>query len=274
MSIKNEYEGFLTSASLWINETLFDIPIFDIQTISETNISTNYSSINIREDEVLGKRVEHFFEYFITNSNRYTLLAKNIQVFCNKTTIGELDFILKDHLNDHILHVELVYKFYLYNPNITNELERWIGPNCKDTLLQKVHKLKTKQFPLLQKEETKSVLENIQINPDDIQQRVCYLGNLFVPFFMKNKILPKINNKCIIGFWITTKMFTSANYSSYLFYIPKKKDWIIAPKHCTTWFSYDSIIEQVQHSLIQKKSPLLWIKSNGEHYDRCFIVWW
>ena len=37
-----------------------------------------------------------------------------------------------------ILHLELVYKFYLYDKNLgEKEIERWIGPNRSDSLLEK-----------------------------------------------------------------------------------------------------------------------------------------
>ncbi|WP_062058810.1 DUF1853 family protein [Aquimarina longa] len=278
MAIVNEYLGFLNSAPLWLDETLFEFSIFDFKELSKTNIlpsdTDTLLGINNNQNEVLGKRIEHFFEHCILNSHRYSIISKNIQVFRDKITIGELDFILQDQLHNKIIHLELVYKFYVYDPQINIEMERWIGPNRKDTLLKKVAKLKTKQLPLLYKSETSHILESLHTHPTHINQQVCYLGALFVPLSLKNKNIPFLNNQCIIGFWIKSKEFTKERYSAYSFNIPLKKDWIVNPKYCTTWFSFEEIIVHAYKSLAKKKSPLLWMKSNGDSYERFFIVWW
>ncbi|PKV50408.1 hypothetical protein ATE84_2465 [Aquimarina sp. MAR_2010_214] len=274
MSIKNEYLGFINSKPLWKNKTLFNLSQFNIEELFETDISPNTLEINIRDNEVLGKRIEHYFEYCIINSDHYEVIAKNIQIYQDKITIGELDFLIKDHRDNKTLHIEIVYKFYLHDPSIEGELQQWIGPNRKDTLLQKIEKLKTKQLPLLYRSETLPILKNLQINSKSIHQKVSYMANLFVPVSMKNKLFPIVNNQCIVGFWVTSEAFTSEQYGTYHFNIPKKKDWATDPKYCDTWFSFNDITEKVQVSLSQKKSPLLWMKSNGDSYDRFFIVWW
>ncbi|WP_109852244.1 DUF1853 family protein [Aquimarina sp. AU58] len=274
MSIKNEYLGFLNSKPLWTDKTLLGLSPFNIEEILENDALPDETEINIRDNEVLGKRIEFFFEYGITNTDQYEIIAKNIQVYQNKITIGELDFLVKDHRNNNTLHIEVVYKFYLYDPLIEGELQQWIGPNRKDTLLQKIEKLKTKQLPLLYREETLSILEDLHINSKSIHQQVYYMANLFVPVSMKKELYPIVNNQCIIGFWISLKDFTSEQYDSFHFNIPKKKDWVIDPKYSDAWFSFEDIKEQVQISLSQKKSPLLWMRSNEDSYDRFFVVWW
>ncbi|WP_438422787.1 DUF1853 family protein [Aquimarina macrocephali] len=274
MSIKNEYLGFLNSKPLWNDKAFLNLSPFDIEEVLENDILPNATEINIRDNEVLGKRIEYFFEYCITNSDRYEVLAKNIQVYQDKITIGELDFLIKDHRDNKTLHIEIVYKFYLYDSSIEGELKQWIGPNRKDTLLQKIEKLKTKQLPLLYRDETLPILEDLQIEPKSIHQQVCYMANLFVPFSMKNELLPIVNNQCIVGFWLRSEAFTLKQYGSYYFNIPKKKDWVTDPKHGDTWFSFNDIKEQVQVLLSQKKSPLLWMKSNEDSYERFFVVWW
>lgn len=274
MSIKNEYLGFLNSKPLWTDKTLLGLSPFDIEEVLENDVLPNETEINIRDNEVLGKRIEFFFEYGITNTDKYEIIAKNIQVYQDKITIGELDFLVKDRRNNNTLHIEIVYKFYLYDPLIQGELLQWIGPNRKDALLQKVEKLKTKQLPLLYRNETLPILEDLHIDPKSIHQCVCYMANLFVPLSMKKELFPIINNQCIVGFWIPLKDFTSEQYGSCHFNIPKKKDWVTDPKYSDSWFSFENIKEQVQISLSQKKSPLLWMKSNEDSYERFFLVWW
>ena len=66
---------------------------------------------------------------------------KNYQIQNKKTTVGELDFILQK--NHSPIHLEVIYKFYLYDDTFGNsEIEHWIGPNRNDNLVKKLTKLK------------------------------------------------------------------------------------------------------------------------------------
>ena len=273
MSIKSQYSGFLNSSLLWENNSLFGLTQFDLP-YSEVMVS-DITSISIPKNEVLGKRIEHFFEYLINTSGAYQIILKNKQIFKNKITIGELDFLLEDIQQKQIIHIELVYKFYLYNPEKSDiELERWIGPNRTDSLLEKITKLKTKQLPLLYRPESIVALNEIGVNIKNIKQQICFFGNLFIPIALKNKSFPKLNNHCIVGFWIALKDFTSEKYGSNVYYIPQKKDWIAKPKHHRDWYTYDAIQEPLNIQLSKKRSPLLWIKSKGDFFSKCFVVWW
>ncbi|WP_025740060.1 DUF1853 family protein [Aquimarina pacifica] len=274
MTILQEYLGFLNSKPLFDNSSFFEFPQFNIESIKKKPFPKNLD-ITIQENQVLGKRIEHFFEYAVNASEQYKIIDKNIQVFNGKTTIGEIDFLVQDVNTKEAIHIELVYKFYVYDPTIDSELERWIGPNKKDSLLQKVAKLKTKQLPLLYKNETKNLLETMGLNVQEISQQVCYIGNLFIPFSYNTKKIPEINNQCIVGFWIAFNMFTVDNYGHYEFYIPPKRSWMINPQNNTTWYSYTDILVQIKESILLKKSPLVWIKeTTNNSFNRFFITWW
>lgn len=272
-SIYHQYNGFISSKPLWNGNALFELSQLELKNF-ECAIK-DLTTIKIRDNEVLGKRIEHFFEYYINSSKDYQLLVKNLQIFKDKITIGELDFVIEDTTKKCLLHIELVYKFYLYDPQRSkNELERWVGPDQKDSLLEKVAKLKHKQFPLLYQSETIKALQKLDISTDTIKQKVSFFGQLFIPLSFQNKILPNINNDCISGFWIYRHDFNSEKYQNYQYYIPSKKDWVTNPKDQTIWHSYNTILESIEVQLSKKKSPLLWIKSNEDSYAKCFIVWW
>ncbi|MHA7057670.1 DUF1853 family protein [Aquimarina sp. M1] len=273
MSVEHEYAGFLDSKLLWNETSLFKLSQYNFQNLSDSSV--NKISVNISENEVLGKRIEHFFDYFLTTSKNHQVLLKNVQIFRDKTTIGELDFLIHDKIQNRVIHIELIYKFYLYDPKTSNILlERWIGPNRKDSLLEKVTKLKEKQLPLLHRPETIARLQEVNINPKDILQKVCFFGNLFIPLSHQNKQFEFLNNDCIVGFWLREEEFNLEKNSQNAYYIPKKKDWIVHPKHNKTWHSFSSISKQISAQLSNKKSPLLWIKSSGGLFSKCFIVWW
>jgi len=271
--VKHQYLGFLSSTSLEEAASLLHLELFDFEELSRNTSEIKNINLELRANEVLGKRIEHFFEYCLQTSNRYHVIAKNIQIFKDKITIGEIDFIIKDLEKEIITHIELVYKFYLYDPQIQTEQDRWIGPNRNDSLVQKLNKLKNQQFPLLQQKETVKELKKLQLKPKKITQQVCYLANLFLPVSYKEKNMDISNSNCVKGYWITQKDFTITQYGAYLFFIPKKQDWVTDPKHNNQWFSFNQIQEDLQSLLVQKKSPLVWIKKKRD-YERIFLVWW
>lgn len=185
-----------------------------------------------------------------------------------------MDFIIKEVSNQQVIHVELVYKFYLYNPDGETETDTWIGPNKKDALPFKLDKLRKHQLPLLARSETLPVLQKLNITPDKIVQTVCFLGNLFIPLQLKNFSQTIINPECIVGYWMNVESFTKQQFEPHSFHVPQKKYWIVDPKNCTEWFSYTTIKTEVLKHVAQKKSPLLWMKSNEDTYTKFFIVWW
>jgi len=272
MSIKHQLKGFLDSRLLWNDTSLFDLP--QLQVANDIEIISDHLNISIPSNEVLGKRIEYFFEYLVNQDKRYQLILKNLQIFKDKITIGELDFLLYDTQKHQTIHAELIYKFYLYDPHISNELNRWIGPNRKDSLLEKVTKLKEKQLPLLYHQETISALKKFNIDVKTCIQRVCFFGNLFIPLSFQNRVIPYTNPDCIIGFWIRATDFIPETYDHFLYYLPQKANWIVHPKNCTTWYTYGFISKQISAQLSNKRSVLLWIKKGEHSFSRCFVVWW
>ncbi|UBZ06631.1 DUF1853 family protein [Salegentibacter mishustinae] len=272
--VAKQFEGFLNTPALWKNY-FQEIQQFELPEINDPlqkpiaedlpSLSTNF---------VMGKRVERFFEWLIRQNQGYKLLAENMQISRNKITLGELDFLLKDLINQQVYHVEMVYKFYVYDPSFTAENQRWIGPNRKDTLLLKTKKLKEKQFPLLFKPETKELLSSLNLNAEEVIQQSCFKANLFVPGELQNKQFSKINNDCIAGIWLHYKEFKTSSYKSFQYYAPKKQDWPILPKYGETWFSHSEIIQQIEILFENKKATLIWVKKPGNNYERLFVVWW
>nr|WP_255584706.1 DUF1853 family protein [Zunongwangia sp. SCSIO 43204] len=222
---------------------------------------------------VLGKRAERFFEFQIQHSEKYDLRISNLQIIQHKKTLGELDFIVEEKDTGQLIHIELVYKFYVYDPSYKEELARWIGPNRKDSLLEKVEKLKTRQLPLLHNSETKQILNSKHISTRSISQQVCYKANLFVPRKLQYNSFSSINNDCIIGFWIHFSEFESDEFSQSKFFSPSKQFWPVDPAKNDIWLSYSEIFPQIRSFIQQKRSPLLWMKTK-DTFERFFVVWW
>jgi hypothetical protein len=269
--LAKQYRGFLDTPPLF--EEIENFKLFSVSEI-KPELFNHLKLSSIPENMVLGKRVELFFHHFIENSKIYDLLAANLQIIENKVTLGELDFLIIDTLLNQFLHLELVYKFYLYDPEIDGELQRWIGPNRRDTLLFKIKKLKNKQLPLLQNTATKPYLNELKVSVKEFVQQVCFLGKLYVPLNLYNSHFPKINNKCIVGFWLTFEAFLNHHHEKDVYCLPTKKNWLLQPEDNTDWVSLNEIMNSIEKSLQNKKSLLCWKKTYNNQFEQFFVVWW
>lgn len=266
-----QYRGFLDTPSLFE-----EIENFNLFSFSERNtkILNGLKLNSIPENLVLGKRVELFFQESVENSKNFNILSANLQIIENKVTLGELDFLIKDTLLNQFIHVELVYKFYLYDPELTGELQRWVGPNRRDTLLYKVKKLQEKQLPLLQNKATQHYLKELNLPFKEFVQQVCFLGKLYVPVKLYGSHFSEVNNKCIVGFWLNLGSFKECHQQYDVYCLPKKENWLIHPENNDVWISFAESITLIEKSLQNKKSLLCWKKTPANKFEQFFIVWW
>ncbi|MDT0643978.1 DUF1853 family protein [Zunongwangia sp. F363] len=271
MNIQKQFKGFLSTPPLWDNGNFlglkqFNLPVAEIPQEILQNLHSSRS--------ILGKRVENFFEFLINNTSRYKVLLSNIQIHQEKIKLGEIDFLLKDLQEEKPYHIELVYKFYVYDPSFEDELHRWIGPNRRDSLLQKVQKLRERQFPLLFRPETGNLLKSAKLKAGNIHQQVCFKANLFLPKQFNYKKIAHLNKACIAGYWINFDAFKGEEYEKHKFYSPKKQDWPVNPSYGRTWVTYEQIQLQIASFISREKAPLVWMKKGDETYERFFVVWW
>ncbi|MDQ7916500.1 DUF1853 family protein [Mesonia sp. MT50] len=225
---------------------------------------------------VLGKRAERFFDFAIKQSSRYEMIAQNLQVIYEKKTLGEFDFFVEDLEERTSLHIELVYKFYLFNPSVSKEeeLKCWIGPNRKDSFLRKINRLKTHQLSLLFRQESEEILAQQQINPRKLQQKICFKANLFVPKTSGKTSYELINPKAIVGYWMHLHEFTKEEFGTDDYFSPQKKDWPVDPKHQEEWKSYKNILQEIKYLFKHQKAAFIWRKKADSSFERFFVVWW
>jgi hypothetical protein len=221
----------------------------------------------------LGHQLECYFQFLIENSY-YETLTSNLQIIVDKITIGELDFILRDTITNQLIHVEIATKFYLYDPTFEDELKRWIGPNRKDSLLQKMDKLQKKQFPLLYHNQTIEVLKTLGIDVLELKQAIDFRAQLFVPFHLLDTKLPYIDAENIVGYYLSIIDFTTDYYQEQHYFLPEKLDWLIAPQYNEEWSSFSEVLLEIMNSLSNKQSPMLWMKTKENTYTKLFIIWW
>ena len=250
-----------------LDSTITDLPTFDLSELKlETNLEFQLPT-NIR----LGHLAEKIVAELIKFSTNYKLLYENIQVIENKKTIGEIDFIIEELDTKQVIHMELAYKFYLFDPNISDEpLNNWIGPNRNDSLKDKLEKLKTKQFPLLNHNCTKQIFNTIKT--EEATQALCLLVSLFIPYDFQEGLSPAYE-KAIKGYYFNFETFTSLENSEKTYYIPSKKEWGMDPSENENWKVFTDIETYIKICMNEKQAPLCWQKHKGS-YSEFFIIWW
>ena len=265
-NIQLRYQGYLKTQQLWKDDLIGGLQQFELESKVNSHF-INSSIIEIR----LGKLIEHFVLNELIENEFIDVVTSNIQIIDDKVTVGEIDALIK-HLNDFI-HLEIVYKFYLFDPSIkTSEIDKWIGPNRNDWLSKKIEKLKTKQFPILKHPKAKYIINQLGLRPKLFQQKVLFKAQLFVPFNMLNNKFELINNQCIKGFYLSFEEVEKLKTT--LFYIPSKLDWLLEPQLNVNWLTYSEFISVLEKELKQKRSPLCWIKNPQKKLQKIFVVFW
>lgn len=260
--IQQQYEGFLKTKLLW--KTTF----YGLHQLQLPAIPTTIFKGKLTQNPRLGKRVESFVSCYLQQFENIQIIHENIQIQNNQITTGEIDLIINQELKP--IHLELIFKYYLYDKSIGfSELEHWIGPNRNDSLVQKIEKLSSKQLPLLYKKETQSFLD---IDVHLMTQKVFFKAQLFVPYSNQNVTFEQLNSDCVSGFYIYQDELKQ--FSNCKFYIPTKIDWLIEPHEKVNWISFSKFIEQTEYLLLQKKSPLCWVKQPNGEISKFFLVWW
>ena len=263
--IQQHFDGFLQTPSLWENNAVFELHQF---TIEQKSLPIN---LGIDTKLRLGKYIERFVSYQLQHDQSVQLLAENIQIKKDKITLGELDCLLVKDAKP--IHLEVIYKFYLYDASVgSSEIEHFIGPNRKDSLIEKLNKLQQKQLPLLYSNKCKEYLERFYLNTSEMEQQVYFKAQLFVPFNEKEVQLTMLNQKCISGFYIHEHEIQQ--FLDYKFYIPTKKDWLIIPHSNVSWLSFNAFKTVVNTFLKRQFSPLVWVKYPSGKIEKLFVVWW
>ncbi|AUC84084.1 DUF1853 domain-containing protein [Polaribacter sp. ALD11] len=263
--IQKRYDGFLQTNCLWKGNAIFGLQHF--------NLPYKSSKINSILDEKLrlGKYIERFVSFELAQDASIEIVSENIQIQKEKITLGELDCILLKDKKP--VHLEIIYKFYLFDASVgTSEIDHFIGPNRKDSLVEKLTKLKGKQLPLLYSNECLKYLKTINLSSENIAQQVYFKAQLFVPFSDKKIQLSKINNDCIVGFY--SKLEELEQFSNCKFFIPIKKDWLVVPHENVNWCSFIQFKEETNSILERQFSPLCWLKKENGEIEKFFLVWW
>lgn len=141
-----EFEGNIMNSLLdFIGKEEYDLWYADL--VNSPEKLKNYFENN--EQLILGKYFERLLNYFFSSFSTFEIVHAGKQIFEKQTTIGELDFVIKDKRDNKIIHFEVAVKYYMGYKNVGKH-DLWIGPNGSDTLQRKMKKL-DKQLQLSKK---------------------------------------------------------------------------------------------------------------------------
>ena len=133
----------------------------------------------LRFDQKLGHLYEQALSRLLESSADFELLASHLQVFAESgRTLGELDFLLHDLVQDQYLHLELAVKFYL----AVKGRDGWQfpGPDPRDNWQRKLERLRRHQLQLSRLPETRQLLRQ-RFGIEAIETRQLIYGCLFLP---------------------------------------------------------------------------------------------
>lgn len=261
----HQYLGFIKSVNLF-TQNIIGIQHF---TFNQTPLTfEEFSSFKLESKMPLGKRVERFFEFHIEQGDEYQILQKNVQINHEKRTIGEFDFFLEELATQKVIHVELVYKFYIYKEHDL-EVKRYHGPNNHDNLEEKLQKLEQRQFPLLYNPYAKEALEAFEV--EKIEQNLCFFGNIFLHHAHQAKF-EAINPKAVVGSYLSFKEFLdNDSFRNKRYAIPKKEDWLMELDYCEAWLDYKQSVGEMREYFKRNISLLLWVQDENRFF-KMFIL--
>lgn len=266
---QKQVQGFITTPPIWINEQ-FGITQFEFPDIS----GPFTKPVTIPQNRRLGHQMEFVCKQLLKYSTAYEVLVHNLPIKKGKQTTGEIDFILKEIATNQLIHLELTYKFYLINPEVSEPIHQLVGPNRRDMFFTKMEKIKNKQFALLHTSEAELALGQFGIQPNELKHQACFKAQLFEPYKSTPLPLRPLNPKCIVGYWLRLNDFNTADFSSYTFYIPTKSEWVIPPNNEALWENHYHTLLAINLRLLKQNAPLVWMKKSDTTFEKFFIVWW
>ncbi len=175
-----------------------DLP--EAPTFPHQNLTLPASFPDLNLQQKLGHLYEDALALLLKSSPSYALLAQNLQIQTDiHTTVGELDFLLRDLITGQLIHLELATKFYLAVD--TESGLALPGPDARDNYFRKLARLRSHQLQLtrLFKDHFPEEFRHEPI----VTQQLIY-GCLFDHLHATTPASPDfLNPRCRRGKWLT-----------------------------------------------------------------------
>ncbi|OEF24025.1 DUF1853 family protein [Vibrio rumoiensis] len=192
----------------------------DGQKLIATPFHNDYrvSPVSYNGNSRLGFWYQHLCMQHFQSHPDYQLLAEEIQLNHNGRTLGAIDFIVENQLDQTTEHWEVAIKFYLLFEGL------WYGPNSKDRLDLKLSHMLEHQLEMSRHDYF------VQQYPDlnNIQPKLLMQGRLYTNPFQKQRIPShclnhEIETSQINGYWCFWHEFQKIDEALYLL---KKGQWL------------------------------------------------
>ncbi|WP_017245212.1 DUF1853 family protein [Stutzerimonas stutzeri] len=132
-----------------------------------------------RSNRRLGLYYERLWQYALCQAPDLQLIAANLPIRQNGSTLGELDLLFCDDQGVH--HLELAIKLYLgFGPGDGSQHDHWLGPGNHDRLDLKLAHLRQHQLPLCNQPAARAVLA--ELTGREVQSSFWLSGYLFQPW--------------------------------------------------------------------------------------------
>jgi hypothetical protein len=158
------------------------------------------STAPLNLDQKLGHLYEDALAVLLEASPRFDLLAKSLQIRTDvHTTVGELDFLVRDGRSGPLIHLELATKFYLAVEGESGLLLP--GPDARDNYFKKLQRLREHQLTL-----AKNYREDLpeRYRDEEIVTRQLIYGCLFDHVHAHAPAAPDfIHPDCRRGRWLS-----------------------------------------------------------------------
>jgi hypothetical protein len=153
----------------------------------DLSISATVDRTELNLQQKLGHLYESALGILLEASPQFDLLARNLQIQKDAhTTVGELDFLLRDLGNDgQLIHLELATKFYLAVH--TGEGLTLPGPDARDNYFRKIRHLREHQLILAEKHRA-ALPERFRDEPIVVRQLIY--GCVFDPSRLDDQVRP------------------------------------------------------------------------------------
>lgn len=192
----------------------------------------------------LGKRFERLLSFYFNHSARFEVIWEGKQVVNDKTTLGEMDFLVADLADKKVFHIEVACKFYLSSKN-QSKWSTFLGPNAKDCLADKMEKFH-RQFDLAHHPLVQGALK--ERNVQQFESRLFLKGFIFHHFTLLQKARPHqwASDRYSSGWYCFAHELPSLLHEKAEWYILEKKNWLstIHPSYISDEILSSEVVRQ------------------------------
>ncbi|WP_415894429.1 DUF1853 family protein [Neptuniibacter sp. PT8_73] len=258
----NDIDWVLSSPSL-INVPNSYIPFHDLISADQSkSVVVNRSRFIARN---LGGYYENIVNHILNNDTHIYDIKRNIGIFDNKVTLGELDFIGGSSTGD--FHLECAIKYYLRIGSGT-KLEDFIGPGKRDRLDLKYERMVEHQLKVSKTPQGILACKSEGLSPAIFVMLVQgYLFHPFAEFGSEIELHPTINPSHLQGWWLRLNEINQIKGLDF-YSIMQKPYWLIADQ--SNLLDY----EELKVELLKADRPILVARfdKTGKEIDRGFVV--